>query len=315
MNKVWLIGVGAMGMEYAKVLKALDIEYVAIGRSETTAITFERSCQHTVIKGGLEKFLSTKPSFPSAAIVAVNVETLAEVTDQLLNYGVTKILLEKPGFGNPSEIDTTVELARRNNATVLLAYNRRFYSSVFKAEELIKADGGVTSFNFEFTEWSHLIETLDKSPATLSNWLLANSSHVIDTAFFLGGRPRELAPFVKGGVIWHPRSSVFSGAGITDLDALFSYQANWESPGRWSIEICTKKHRLYFKPMESLQIQNIGSIVINPLPINDELDKQFKPGFYLQTKAFLEGDVSRFCTIEDQQHNLKDFYLKIAGYK
>ena len=72
-------------------------------------------------------------------------------------------------------------------------------------------------------------------------------------------------------------------------NALFSYHANWEAPGRWSVEILTPKHRLYFKPMETLQIQEIGSVAVNPVQIDDTLDKEFKPGLYLQVKSFLDG--------------------------
>jgi hypothetical protein len=137
---------------------------------------------------------------------------------------------------------------------------------------------------------------------------------VIDTAFYLGGKPKELAAFYKGGMDWHPASSVYCGAGISESNALLSYQANWEAPGRWVIEICTKIHRLIFKPMETLQIQNIGSIAVAPVSVDDHLDKEFKPGIYLQTKAFIEGDYSRFCTIQEQKEMIENFYNKMSGY-
>jgi predicted dehydrogenase len=142
---------------------------------------------------------------PDAAIVAVGIESLAEATIQLLNYGVNYILLEKPGIGFASEIGPMVALANQKQATVVLAYNRRFYSSVLKAGEIILEDGGVTSFNFEFTEWSHVIRTLEKHPAEHHNWFLGNSTHIIDTAFFLGGKPKELSSYFKGSLDWHPR--------------------------------------------------------------------------------------------------------------
>ena len=42
-------------------------------------------------------------------------------------------------------------------------------------KEIIAEDNGVTSFNFEFTEWSHEIEKLEKAPGVKENWFLANS--------------------------------------------------------------------------------------------------------------------------------------------
>jgi predicted dehydrogenase len=315
MKDVWIIGTGPIGLEYAKIVKNLSIPFIAIGRGETNLAIFEKKLEIKALGGGLEAFLNNKPELPSCAIISVGIEALADTTKQLLAYGVNKILVEKPGIASINEIDELVKVASANNATVLLAYNRRFYSSVFEAEKIIKADGEITSFNFEFTEWSHVIEKLDKSKATLENWFLANSSHVLDLAFFLGGKPVQLSSFYKGGTKWHPSGSIYSGAGESDKGALFSYQANWEAPGRWVVEILTKRHRLYLKPMENLQIQEIGSVVVSELEIDDQLDKNFKPGFYLQTKAFIEGDYSRFCTLKEQQENIQNYYLTMSGYK
>lgn len=309
---IWIIGVGNMGKEYAKVLKALNKDFLAIGRGQKSADDFHAVTGCKAITGGLEEFLKTNPKKPDAVIIAVNVELLSATTELLLGYGVKKILLEKPGIGLINEIDSLVEKSK--GADVLLAYNRRFYSSVLKAEEIIKEDGGVSSFNFEFTEWTHTFDIQNMNPITLSTWLLANSSHVIDTAFFLGGQPKELAAFYSGGLPWHPSASNFAGAGVSDKGALFSYAANWQAPGRWVIEILTTKHRLYFKPMESLQIQELGSVAINPVEINNKLDVDFKPGFYLQTKAFIEGNYSRFCTIKEQKNHIDNYYKKISRY-
>lgn len=315
---IWIIGVGNMGIEYAKVLNALGKEFTAIGRGEASANVFEIQTSHQAVYGGLTQFLATKPALPTSVIVAVGVGELSATTIELLEYGVRQILLEKPGFGYLKEIDLTVEQAKCYDATIVLAYNRRFYSSVFKAEEIIKADGGVSSFNFEFTEWSHILENNPNiKPINLETLLVNNSSHVIDTAFFLGGQPKELCAFHSGAgeLKWHPSGSKYAGAGVADNGALFSYQGNWTAPGRWVVEILTKKHRLYFKPMEMLQIQEIGSVTVSPVEIDNHLDVDFKPGIYLQLKAFLAGDYSRFCTIKQQKEHIDNYYLKISGYQ
>ncbi len=311
---IWIIGTGLMAKEYAKVLKALKKDFIAIGRGEENCKLFEEEFHVSTHRGGIDTFLKSNPDLPDAAIVTAGIEALAETTTSLLKYGVTKILLEKPGIGYPSEMANLVKIAQEKKSTVLLAYNRRFYASVLKAREIINEDGGVVSFNFEFTEWSHVIRTLKKHQAEHHNWFLGNSTHVVDTAFFLGGKPKQLAAFVKGGIDWHPASSVFSGAGESERGALFSYQANWEGPGRWVLEIITPKHRLIFKPMETLQIQKIGSVAVEPVEINDKPDKDFKPGLFLQTQAFLEDNLSSFCTIYEQNENLNNYYLKMSGY-
>ena len=79
----------------------------------------------------------------------------------------------------------------------------------------------------------------------LEEWFLQNSSHVIDLAFFIGGHPTDLKSFVSAGASWHPSGTVFSGAGVTSSNALFSYNANWDSAGRWWVEFLTKENRYY----------------------------------------------------------------------
>lgn len=313
-NEIWLIGTGQMAMDYAAVLLSLNQPFRVIGRSEKKCLEFENKVGLKVISGGIKQFLDTGPSIPQKVIIATNVEELQTICILLINYGIKDILVEKPGVAYPHEINELAKVSQQASANVLLAYNRRFYSSVLKAEQIIEEDGGLSSFNFEFTEWSHVISTYKKTDADLNNWFLGNSTHIVDLAFFIGGKPKELSSYLQSNLDWHPSASIFAGAGISEKGKLFSYHANWEAPGRWVIELLTNKNRLIFKPIEKLQIQELGSVAINFVDIDDSLDTEFKPGLYLQTKAFLNGDYSRFCTIQKQKDMIHDVYTKMIGY-
>ena len=309
---IWIIGAGGIAREYAKVLKALGKKAICIGRSEKNAQEFEESTGFTAVTGGLDGFLTTQPSLPEAAIVATNLGSLASNTISLIKYGVKRVFCEKPGFLFPKELEDVVEVCKSKGAEVYYAYNRRFFAATLAAERLIAEDGGLRSFNFEFTEWGHVIAQCNKPKDELNNWFFANSTHVVDLAFFLGGEPVELTCFAKDAVDWHKPIN-FAGAGRTDKDVLFSYQANWDAPGRWAVEMLTSKHRIYLKPMEQLQLQDKGSVKVYPVEIDDHLDKEFKPGFFLETKAFLEGDTGRLCSLKQQAEHVKNIYLKIKG--
>lgn len=310
---LWLIGAGPMAVDYAKVLMALEVPFLTIGRGTNSASIFKEKTGRDVFTGGLQEYLKTKPELPGKVIVATGVEALAETCSRLVESGMENILCEKPGGLNSSQINHVAITAKKYGAKILLAYNRRFYSSVSKAREIIEEDGGLASMNFEFTEWGHVIAPLIKAEGVKENWFLANSTHVADLAFFLAGKPVEINCHVSGGVPWHPSASVFAGSGITQKGVLFSYQANWEAPGRWAIELLTKDHRLYLKPMEKLQIQNKGSVQVDFVPLEDEIDTKFKPGLFRQTKAYLENNMDDFMTIEEQAE-MMPFYNKIAGY-
>jgi predicted dehydrogenase len=313
-DKIWLIGAGIMAQDYIKVLQGLNKDFVVIGRSENSAKKCQESTGCIVEVGGLDKYISNSNKICSHAIVAVGVEKLFETTKQLLEYEVKNILVEKPGALYTWQFEELNNLIKEKNANVIIAYNRRFYASVLKAQELIKQDGGVTSFNFEFTEWAHVIDPLVKGEGVKEKWFLANSTHVVDLAFFLGGRPKEMSSFTSGSLSWHPSASNFSGSGISDKNALFNYQANWESAGRWSVEILTKENRLIFRPMEKLHIQKRGTIPqLLDESLDYSLDEKFKPGLYLQTKKFLENDFEDMCQFEEQ-YKMIHSYNKIANY-
>lgn len=54
-----------------------------------------------------------------------------------------------------------------------------------------------------------------------------------------------------------------------------------------NIEVVTKRLKLFFGPLEKLQIQNLGTFQIEDVEIDDKLDMNFKPGLYREVQSFL----------------------------
>ena len=305
---VIVIGAGYMGKEHSKVLLTLGITPTVVCRSQESADKFEKEIGIRPLIGGVNNALQKIKSFPTHAIVAVNVDQLASTTMLLANAGIKKMLVEKPVALNMDELKEVVSVAEKTGTDIYVAYNRRFYASTDKAIEIIKADGGVSSFNFEFTEWGYKIEASKHPQPVKDGWLKANSSHVIDLAFFLGGEPEEISSYAAGTLPWHSSASRYAGAGRTKAGALFSYQADWDAPGRWAVEILTNNHRLYLRPLEKLSIQNKGSVNIETVEIDDSLDVKFKPGLHNQARAFLFGEKKeRLATIGAQVKHMSFF--------
>jgi predicted dehydrogenase len=313
MDEIWLVGAGYMAKEYAKVLIGLKRQFVVIGRGKDTVAEFEMTMKIPAIAGGIVKYMESKRPPPKFAVVAVDAQYLCETTRSLLNFGIKTILLEKPGSLTIKDITEMQRLASEKKAKVFIAYNRRFYASVLKAKEIIEEDGGCTSFIFEFTEWSHEVKDSNKSPEEKAKWFVANSTHVVDLAFYLGGPPRTIECFSSGRLDWHPSASIFSGSGISNSGALFSYYANWEAPGRWGVEVLTRKHRLILRPLEQLQVQSLGSLEVKGMGLDDELDRLYKPGLYRETASFLDGAYDCLKPLADQVRDMK-LYYKIANY-
>ncbi|OGV57341.1 MAG: myo-inositol 2-dehydrogenase [Lentisphaerae bacterium GWF2_50_93] len=313
-GKTWLVGAGPMAKDYAKVLLSMKKDFTVIGRGETSADEFSRATGVPVVAGGITSFLTAKPGIPSCAIVSVGVEQLYQTTLELLAYGVKSILVEKPASLEMSEFTALAEKSRLLDAGIFIAYNRRFYSSVQAAMKIISEDGGLRSFTFEFTEWSHRIAPLKKAPGVKEKWFLANSTHVTDLAFYIGGFPRKIECFTDGDLPWHPSGSIFTGAGRTDKGAPFSYFADWAAPGRWGVEFLTAKRRLILRPLEELHIQELGSVAIQKAELDDRLDREFKPGLFRQVEAFLDKNTQCLPDIH-YQAKMMPVYFGMANYR
>lgn len=316
-RNVWLIGSGPMAQAYAAVLQAQSIDFRVIGRGAASAEAFQQSTGVAVVCGGLDAVLA-ELHVPEQAIVAVGVEQLAPVAQRLIGAGCRRLLLEKPGALDLAELRALHSTAQSHGAEVWIAYNRRFYASVQKLRQLATADGGITSAVFEFTEWSHRLRDLQKAPGVKEHWLLANSTHVIDLAFSIIGYPAggQWQAWHGGTLDWHPAAARFHGAGVSERGIPFAYQADWEAPGRWGVELLTRRNRFLLRPMEALQVIHLGSVESQPIELDDALDHQFKPGLFCQCKAFLTGQpaqIDQLCSLEEQ---LKAFptYYRIAGY-
>lgn len=309
METILLIGTGPMAIEYSKVLQTMDKKFIVIGRGSKSAKIFEQQTGIIPELGGLDLYLKNKQlNKNTIAIVATGTETLMSIIHQILKSGVEKILVEKPAAISIDELLENKQNLKPYENSIFIAYNRRFYSSVIEAEKLILEDGGLESMHFEFTEWSHIIEPLKKAKGVKENWFFANSTHVVDLAFYIAGKPKIIKAFSKSGKLtWHDKTN-FVGAGETEKGVLFSYISNWESAGRWGIELLTKKRRIYLKPMEDIHVQMKGSINIIKHEFDLSLDNNFKPGIYKQVEAFCADEKGRLLTIKDHIKNSKTIY-------
>jgi predicted dehydrogenase len=312
---IWLIGTGPMAIQYAKILHYLKVNFITIGRGEESALKFQNETGITPFIGGVNKYIALNPIKPNFVIVCVNVESLYEVSIEVLNYCNAEILIEKPGA---LKINDLIDMKNKSNqigTSIYIAYNRRFLPSIRKVKELVLGDGGIATLHFEFTEWSHVISKLNKPKEQLNEWFFANSSHVADLAFYLSGRPIKMTSIVSGNLDWFDKGSIFVGAGETTNKVLFTYNSNWKGPGRWLIEITTNINRYLLSPLETLQVQNKLSfhkeqVDLSELVKNNE--NNFKPGLYMQLINFLTYNRKDMCSLNDQIENFH-WFAQIQG--
>ena len=302
-----------MAIDYFAVLNNQNYDTTVIGRGEDSAIKFESITGIKPFIGGLDSYLDTH-SLPENAyvIIATGIEALMSSLLLILKAGAYKVLIEKPAAISVMELLANEEKLKTYSNNVFIAYNRRFFASVLEAQKMIEEDGGLQSMHFEFTEWANKIEPLIKADGVKENWFFANSTHVVDLAFYLAGMPFEWKAYSKSGKLkWHSKTN-FVGAGITEKGVLFSYLSNWESAGRWAIELLTEKRRIYLKPMESISVQEKGTVAVVEFKFDDHLDLEFKPGLFMQVNEFLKNESGNLLTIEKHIELSKSIYSKIV---
>ena len=312
MKEVVLIGTGSMALDYAKVLTSLEIKFKVIGRGEESALKFESQTGIKPIIGGIDSFLQLYPNQKGIGfIIATGTEVLMPILKKVLLADADSVLIEKPAAISIQELLENEAFLKPFGNKVFVAYNRRFYASVIEAIKLIEEDGGLESMHFEFTEWAHKIEPLDKAPGVKENWFFANSTHVVDLAFFIAGKPKKWQAYsMPGKLSWHPKTK-FAGTGITEKNVLFSYHSNWESAGRWGIELMTFKRKIILKPLEEVQIQMKGAINIEKHNYEVSVGYDFKPGLYEQLTSFLEHKNDNLITLKQHIANSRTIYKKI----
>ena len=257
-KSVLIIGGGYMGKEYAHVLEQLGINDVTIvTKSPKQASDFSAKFDYTILDGGFEKQLSSVGK-KDLVIIAIPTELLISATKLAIKTGQTRILLEKPGSLFHKELFSLNEIIDQQK--VRIGYNRLLYPNFHKIKQLAKNEGGITSCKFDFTEWIHKIPFGVYQQDEYTLWGISNSLHVISMAFELIGMPKEIASFQFGKLDWHTSGSIFVGAGTSEENIPFSYHANWESSGRWMVEIMTKENSYRLMPLEKIFVCKKGTV-------------------------------------------------------
>lgn len=308
-----VIGAGWMAQEYLKAARYIsNLQMSFYAPSEKNKLNIESL-------GGLF-FVDLKTAIrtvqPTHIIVASSVDSLSAMTQNMLDMGFENILVEKPAYLNNAEAEAIVSKIRTQS--VYVAYNRRYYASAAKAMQLIEQNNEkIVGVQFEFTELSSDIEKNEKfSDMVKSHWALANSSHVIDFAFFPIGLPQKskLSCYQCGHLDWHKTAAQMVGSGLSQKGVPFCYSAYWGGVGRWSVDWITDKTRYVFKPMEKLQIQKIGQFSYEEVSLSWPYEG-VKHGLVEQLEAFICGNKAQHLLTLQQSVELHHIVALMAGYK
>lgn len=282
MIRIAIIGLGNIAHKHAEVIAALPgVEIVAgvrrdpyLGKAFCTNYAIPHFFQSTdalLSWGGFD-----------AAVVACGHNFTVEVSKAVLSTG-RPCLIEKPVGFSEAETGSVLEAASKGATWGMVAVNRRFYSIITKARELIADAGGLRAIRVEHTEWMHQAATWGLADDILDRFFYVNGIHLVDTMCHLAGVPTSTDAVVRR---FPQRRNAYDAMFEFPSGAIGHYSGQWYAPGRWALDLFAEDLRITFPRMEEALIQRTGQDPAS-LPL-DPIDQKFKPGFYRQMETFLQ---------------------------
>ena len=213
-------------------------------------------------------------------VVAVHEDSMLEVSQGCFKFPWA-VLLEKPPGLNVIEAEEIYESAKSNRSNVMVALNRRFYSSTRSVLDQISTSEGTRFIKVQDQEDPVRALKNGHSQAVVDNWMYCNSIHIIDYFLTFGrGKVINVTPVVP----WDSRHPAVVVSRIEfDSGDIGLYEGVWNRPGPWSVSVSTPEKRWEMRPLECASVQLDGERHSEPLRTHTR-DGEYKPGFKLQAE-------------------------------
>ena len=282
MTRIAIIGLGNIAHKHAEVIEALpEVKLVAgVKRDAETGMTF-------CARYGIPHFFQSTDALLAwgefdAAVVACGHHFTTDIARAVLSTG-RPCLIEKPVGFCQADTQSVLDAAAAAATWGMVAVNRRFYSIIQKARELIADAGGLRAIRVEHTEWMHQASEWGLPDDLLDRFFYINGIHLLDTMCHLAGIPSSTDAVVRH---FPQRRTAYDAMFRFSSGAVGHYSGQWYAPGRWALDLFAEDLRITFPRMEEAFIQRTGQ---DPVPLSlDTIDQKFKPGFYRQMEAFVK---------------------------
>ena len=309
-----LIGYGNIAKKHVDTFRALGVEIVA-SCNRSDAKNQLATKDSGIAKTYTNYFQMIEVEKPDAIINCVSFEYIFQVTKDLIPLGLP-ILVEKPAGLSVSETTELMNLQHIFGTKVQVALNRRHYSVFHNA---IAELGGKDKIEMINLEWSESpLRTKQKkgfSDLLVGKHIYANSIHGIDMLDYFSGGILDFQTFCSssnGFFNWQMNLS-----GKSKTGTLVNFSSSWGSPVPWRLVMYGDNKRIEFSPLETCRIYSDNEP--NFLSLSPEkFDLDFKAGFYMQSKSFIDlvrsNDNTNEHSLESTLMSMviaENFYIKL----
>jgi len=255
----------------------------AVGITSRTISKVEKLAETYAIEQVYENIDSLiKKCTLDALMILVSANQIYDVTQKLIPANIP-LFIEKPAGLVPDETKTLAKLADKHGTKNLVGYNRRYYSIFHKSIELINQNSGLLGVAVEGHERFWKIVGTDMPAKIRENWIYANSTHTIDLLRLFGGEVNKINTLKKS--VKKQNGDQFVASMQFESGALGTYTSHWFSPGGWTVTLFGDGVTVNFKPLETGIWIDCDFKEHEIVP--DDVDLEFKPGFYRQMEVFI----------------------------
>jgi predicted dehydrogenase len=298
--KIAIIGSGKVADEYIKVIKKFKVLQIVAIVSKRIESSKRKAAKFKIPNYGISVDHMMKKVSPNIVIVCVTPSATQEVCGKLFKFNCLS-LIEKPIGLNLVEAKNILYMEKKFKRKSFVALNRRFYSSTLLLNKKIS----------KYTKSKRIVTVIDQeSPnqarknghnkKTVKNWMFANSIHLIDYFRILcRGNIKNIK--TKTYKIEKNQQFKISIINFSSGD-IGVYQAYWNRTAPWYVSVSCKNHFFYLSPIETLYEKKSNGKVLRYS--NTDVDKKFKPGFYLMIKNLINQYNSGKSNLTTLQYNL-----------
>ncbi len=279
------IGAGYMAEEHVRAFSG--IPGVSLRGITSRSLDKAKSLQ---VKYGIERVCISiddlyNSTYSDIVVVCVPILSVALVCGEVFKYPWVS-LIEKPVGYDLNQAVQVMSLAERYKHVAYIALNRRHYSSTLSVLDQVSKVDGVRLVNVYDQESPVEALKAGQDPLVVKNWMYANSIHLIDYFnIFCRGELLSVEPVIR----WNPENPFLNMAKLNYSSGdIGIYQAVWNAPGPWAVQVVTHNKRWELKPLEQGYFQLNNSRVLEAIAQSSS-DIEFKPGLRLQAENLLRA--------------------------
>lgn len=249
-----------------------------------------------------------------AVIIAVSSKQTINLIKEIAKLNI-HCLIEKPLGINLSESTKIISILKNSSKMNFVGFNRRFYSSFLKAQDLINKLGSPISIHMDSSEPHSKLLARGKDIDEVKNRLLLNTTHSIDFFTLIFGKPISVYNFDHNSYRNGYKTDFMSFLKFKN-NKNASFLSHWYSPGPWLFKIYGEDYQIILNLTRNkgeIFSEEFGNIKIN---ISED-DIKCKPGVLKQNYFFLKSIVEgkkahdNLCELQEAYLN-NEFAIKLS---